>query len=288
MARRQRKGEPSNPPVVAPSTTVCRQALPAIRENTHVTFRRRSRVPTGYPHALVHSRHPPWPDLRKRPRPPAAGARSWRPWRRHVTSVWWASLPAAAPGPGDPAGRRTTRATGLVGVTSGRNQRNQMRPRAWPAVEIQLGCPGSPTRHHQLPRAVVLVDGLIAVEGHALVGVVVGVEELVPQTDVPERAVRRTAFDHQGLVLAQFVGAHGVGGVARGPPEGLARHPVGLVDGVGCPERRSGRCSPGRATTSSAARSGGRDRRRPRAGWAAGRAASMCHCARRPCTGSAR
>ena len=46
---------------------------------------------------------------------------------------------------------RTTRVVGWTGVVSGRNQRNQIRPREWPAVEIQLGWPGSrgatTTRH---------------------------------------------------------------------------------------------------------------------------------------------
>ena len=36
-----------------------------------------------------------------------------------------------------------TRTTGRAGVSSGRNQRNQIRPRSCPAVEIQLGWPGS-------------------------------------------------------------------------------------------------------------------------------------------------
>ena len=36
-----------------------------------------------------------------------------------------------------------TRAVGRAGVASGRNQRNQMRPRSCPAVEIQFGWPGS-------------------------------------------------------------------------------------------------------------------------------------------------
>src|ERR1700735_1794077 len=38
---------------------------------------------------------------------------------------------------------RTTSACGRGGVASGKNQRIQMRPFVWPAVEIQLGCPGS-------------------------------------------------------------------------------------------------------------------------------------------------
>ena len=52
---------------------------------------------------------------------------------------------------------RTTRAVGLSGVDSGRNHRNQIRPREWPAVEIQLGWPGScgrprPARTHRVRR----------------------------------------------------------------------------------------------------------------------------------------
>jgi len=37
----------------------------------------------------------------------------------------------------------TNSTSGCSGVSSGRNQRNQMRPRWWPAVDTQLGWPGS-------------------------------------------------------------------------------------------------------------------------------------------------
>ncbi len=42
-----------------------------------------------------------------------------------------------------PAGTGTTTASGCAGVSAGRNHRNQIHPLWWPAVETQLGCPGS-------------------------------------------------------------------------------------------------------------------------------------------------
>ena len=66
----------------------------------------------------------------------------------------------------------------------------------------------------------------VAVDGRRrVVVVVVGVQERVPQAQVPEHAVRRAALDHQRLVLGQVEAAHGVGGVAGRPPEGLLRAP---------------------------------------------------------------
>ena len=71
----------------------------------------------------------------------------------------------------------------------GRNQRNQMRPRGWPWVDTQLGWPGSRCGDDDRPRPVVLVRDLAAVDRHPLVVVVVGVQERVPQAQVPERAL---------------------------------------------------------------------------------------------------
>ena len=57
-------------------------------------------------------------------------------------------------------------------------------------------------------------------------------QELVPEAQVPERAVRRAALDHQRLIGREVEAAHRVGGVGRRPPVGHRRDAVGLGDGV--------------------------------------------------------
>ena len=65
-----------------------------------------------------------------------------------------------------------------------------------------IGMARVPPGHDDVPRAIGLVTDLGAVEGDALVGVVVGVEELVPQAEVPEDTLGRAAVDHEHLVLS--------------------------------------------------------------------------------------
>ena len=90
----------------------------------------------------------------------------------------------------------------------------------------------APGRDDDDPRPVGLVLGLGAVEGHALVVVVVGVEQAVPQADVPEHALGRAPADDESLVIGEFERAHGIGGVAGGPAEGRGRHRIGRVDRI--------------------------------------------------------
>ena len=121
--------------------------------------------------------------------------------------------------------------------SAGRNQRNQMRPDRWPAVETQLGWAGRRADTTMIQEPSALVAGLGPVDGHALVVVVVRVEQAVPQAHVPEDALGRASPDDERLVVGQLERAHGVGGVAGGPPEGRGRHRVGRIDGVGRAER---------------------------------------------------
>ena len=91
---------------------------------------------------------------------------------------------------------------------------------------------------HDPPRSVRLVSDVRAVDGDAFtgdafVGVVVGVQEWVPQAQVPERAFRRGAIDDQRLSRLEFVGAHRVGRVGGRPAIGVLGHRVGLGDLVG-------------------------------------------------------
>ena len=58
-------------------------------------------------------------------------------------------------------------------------------------------------------------------------------QELVPETQVPEGALGRATFDDEGLVGPQVEAAHGVGGVAGGPAVGHLRDGVGLGHAVG-------------------------------------------------------
>ncbi len=131
---------------------------------------------------------------------------------------------------------RTSRVVGRAGVVLGEEPAEPDPTATVSGRRDPVGLARIPGGDHQAPRAVRLVPHLAAVEGDPLVVVVVGVEELVPQADVPEGARRRRAFEHQCLVLVECVAAHGVGGVAGGPPEGLGGHRVGLVDRVGGPE----------------------------------------------------
>ena len=83
------------------------------------------------------------------------------------------------------------------------------------------------------PGAVRFVGDLRSVDGDLLVGEVVGVQERVPQAQVPEHALRRRAVDDECLMWLQLKGTHRIGGVARRPPVGLGGHRVRLGDLVG-------------------------------------------------------
>ena len=100
---------------------------------------------------------------------------------------------------------------------------------------------------HDPPRSVRFVGDVCAVDGDAFtgdafVGVVVGVQERVPQAQVPERACRRGAVDDQRLTMLELIGTHRVGGVSGRPPVGVLGHRVGLGDLVrwGYPGRDEG------------------------------------------------
>ena len=75
----------------------------------------------------------------------------------------------------------TTSVVGRVGVASGRNQRNQMRPRRVARGRHPVRAAGVAVRDHDRPRAVGLVRHLRAVDRDLLVVVVVRVQERVPQ-----------------------------------------------------------------------------------------------------------
>ena len=84
----------------------------------------------------------------------------------------------------------TTFTSGAAGVSSGRNHRNQMRPRGWPCGRHPVRVAGVVARDttivHDPSGSYV---HLAAVDRHLLVVGVVRVQERVPQAQVPERAL---------------------------------------------------------------------------------------------------